>query len=128
MPPAEHDLGPLAMRVVGLLSSGPAAVQDVQQALARAGHDVAYTTVMTVLSRLYDKGVVVREKQERRYVYSLGKKAPAVTQGIMARMQKALFPADRRRPILALLDDESLSESDLRALRKRIDERLKAKP
>lgn len=124
----EQALGPLEMRVLGLLAGGgPTSVQDIQAAMARAGHDLAYTTVMTVLGRLHDKGLVVRTKEGRRFLYSPADRAPAVTHGIMARIQNALFPGDRARPILALLEDESLSESDLRALRRKIDERLRSK-
>ena len=116
------------MRVVGLLdSAGAASVQQVQEALRKEGHDIAYTTVMTVLSRLHEKGAVVRYKEGRRHIYGLAKNAPSMTRGMLARIQQALFPQNRARPILALLDDEALSDDELRLLRKRIDERLKAK-
>jgi predicted transcriptional regulator len=125
----EHGLGPLEMRVLGLLDGAePVPVQAIQQELERGGHDLAYTTVMTVLARLHDKGLVVRTKEGRRYLYRLGKRAPAVTQGILARVQRALFPGDRTRPILALLEDDALSADELRALRRKIDERLRGKP
>lgn len=115
------------MRVLGLLGSEPASVQEIQSALARSGHDLAYTTVMTVLGRLHEKGLVARAKEGRRYLYRLGRRAPSVSRGIVARIQRALFPSDRTRPILALLEDDTLSDEDLRALRRKIDERLKGK-
>ena len=47
------DLGPLEMRVLGLLSPGEAAsVAQVRGRLEVEGHGLAYTTVMTVLTRL----------------------------------------------------------------------------
>jgi predicted transcriptional regulator len=124
----EHGLGPLEMRILGLLDGADAtSVQEIQAALARSGHDLAYTTVMTVLGRLHEKGLLSRTKDGRRYVYRLAKRAPAVTHGIVSRIQRALFPSDRARPILALLEDDALSEKDLRALRRKIDERLRDK-
>lgn len=111
--------------MLGLLGADPASVQEIQEALARSGQELAYTTVMTVLGRLHEKGLLVRSKDGRRYLYRLGRRAPKVTRGIVARIQAALFPSDRARPILTLLDDEALSEEDLRALRQKIDERLK---
>ena len=113
------------MRVLGLLGEGGASVHDVQAALARQSEELAYTTVMTVLARLHEKGLVVRTKEGRRFLYRAGRKAPSVTRGIVTRIQRALYPSDRTRPILALLDDASLSEADLRALRKKIDARLR---
>src|SRR4051794_7997833 len=44
-----------------------ARVRDVRTALGRA---IAYTTVMTVLDRLYKKGVLERAREGRAYVYS----------------------------------------------------------
>jgi len=107
-----------------LVELEPASVQSVRSALERTGHEVAYTTVLTVLTRLHEKGVVAREKDGRRHVYRLAKRTPALTERLVSRVQRALFPRDRARPILALLDDESLSDRDLRALRAKIDERL----
>ena len=42
-------------------------MRDVRTAI---DHAVAYTTVMTVLDRLYKKGVLERERAGRAYVYS----------------------------------------------------------
>ncbi|MEZ4295714.1 MAG: BlaI/MecI/CopY family transcriptional regulator [Polyangiaceae bacterium] len=61
---------------------------------------------MTVLARLHEKGLVLRRKDGRRYLYRLAKRAPAVTQGVVARIQRALFPGTGRGPILALLEDD----------------------
>ena len=116
------------MRVLGLLDgAGSLSVHDLRAALERAGHDLAYTTVMTVLVRLHDKGLVVRTKEGRRYLYATAGRAPTVTRGIVSRIHKALFQNDRTRPILALLEDEDLSEADLRALRRTIDDKLRSR-
>jgi len=44
------------------------AVSDVHEALL-AEREIAYTTVMTTVSRLYDKGILDRQKDGRRYLY-----------------------------------------------------------
>ena len=63
------DLGPLEERVLDLLwrSSGPQAVRDVQEGLQG---DLAYTTVMTTLDRLYKKDLLVRRKDGTAYLYA----------------------------------------------------------
>ncbi len=43
-------------------------VGDVHRELER-GRDIAYTTVMTTVGRLFDKGLLTRERDGRRYVY-----------------------------------------------------------
>jgi BlaI family transcriptional regulator, penicillinase repressor len=123
---AAHGLGPLEMQVLGLLDAAePAPVAVIRKRLQRAGNDLAYTTVMTVLVRLHEKGLVTRQKQGNRFVYSPARSAPRVAQGILSRVRQSLFRGDRARPILALLDDEKLSADELRGLRDMIDEKLK---
>ncbi|WP_369390923.1 BlaI/MecI/CopY family transcriptional regulator [Streptomyces sp. CG1] len=40
-----------------------------RQVLERLPGDLAYTTVLTILSRLYDKGMLVRHREGRGYAY-----------------------------------------------------------
>ena len=124
----DQKLGPLEMRVLGLLPAERAlSVHDVRATLTSEGHELAYTTVMTVLTRLHEKGLVAREREGRRYLYRSGTRAPGVTHRIVATLKRALFPNDPRAPLLALLEDDTLSDDDLRALRTKIDERLRQK-
>ena len=55
------ELGPLEQRVLDLLWKQPqaVAVREVQSAL---GDELAYTTVMTTLDRLYKKGFLARQR------------------------------------------------------------------
>ena len=43
--------------------------QSVREVAEGLGADIAYTTVMTLLGRLYEKGLLARRRQGRRYVY-----------------------------------------------------------
>lgn len=65
-------LGPLEQRVMTRLwAAGPQTVGDVLEALnGSAERQLAYTTVMTVLVRLHEKGFVTRQKDGRHYCYS----------------------------------------------------------
>jgi len=63
-----HGLGPLEREVLDAVwRLGRASVRDARAALERAA---AYTTVMTVLDRLYKKGLVERQRDGRAFVYS----------------------------------------------------------
>lgn len=44
-------------------------VNDVLQVLEQR-REIAYTTVMTTVARLFDKGLLEREREGKRYVYS----------------------------------------------------------
>jgi len=61
-------LGPLENTVMEILwTSGDRSVRDVVEKLERP---LAYTTVMTTLDRLYKKGLLLRRKSERAFLYS----------------------------------------------------------
>ena len=124
----DPDLRPLEMRVLGRLDGkGALAVQDLKAELDKSGQELAYTTVMTVLVRLHEKGLVSRTKGGRRYLYAASRGAPKVARGIVARLSRTLFKNDRVRPILTLLDDEDISDAELRALRTAIDDKLRSR-
>lgn len=61
--------------------------QTARQVRERLPGDLAYTTVLTILSRLYDKGMLVRHRAGRGYAY-----APA--------RDEATHTADRMRSLL----------------------------
>ena len=71
VPHFEDVLGPLAAAIVRkVVARGEATVADVVAELGRSqGRDHAYTTIMTVMGRLHDKGVLERERRGRQYVY-----------------------------------------------------------
>lgn len=119
-------LGPLEVRVLALLRSGePLAVGALRDQLAQEGTELAYTTVMTVLSRLHKKGLLKRKREGNRYLYTPAASAPRVLGGILTRVRRALSASDRAAPILTLLEQEEFSADELRALRRAIDDRLK---
>jgi predicted transcriptional regulator len=66
---AEKLLGELELDVMRVVwESGSTTVRDVLEALAQT-RPLAYTTVMTVMSRLADKGLLVVDKQGKTYHY-----------------------------------------------------------
>jgi predicted transcriptional regulator len=112
------------MQVLGLLDGTDGrSVSDVQAHLTSQGHEAAYTTVMTVLGRLHEKKLVVRDKDGRRYLYRTASRAAPFKQRLLQRVQRALF-SDRLAPIAALLDQD-LDRAELHALKRLIDDKLK---
>lgn len=66
-------LGPLEAEIMNVLwsATGPMSVRDVLGRLnASRRAPLAYTTVMTVLSRLAEKGAAARAKEGRGYAYT----------------------------------------------------------
>src|ERR1700676_3521333 len=69
-PAAQRDIPPpLELECLkALWGMGEGTVRDVRQVLV-SSHNLAYTTVMTVLDRLEKRGGVSRRKQGRSFVY-----------------------------------------------------------
>lgn len=68
-PPA-WPLGPLAERILQVIwQRGPSTVRQVLEALT-PDHAVAYTTVMTVMTRMAERGLLRRVASGGSYTYS----------------------------------------------------------
>ncbi len=90
-------------------SEAPLTPAEVQ---AEVGGELAYTTVMTGLSRLHEKGVVSRERAGRAYAYSPVLDEPGIA---AAQMRQLLETGADRRAVLARFVG-SLSDADESAL------------
>jgi predicted transcriptional regulator len=87
-PEGKKVLGPLEAEVMGHLweAGKPLTVRELAERLNRArGEPLAYTTVMTVMSRLAEKEVLRRERAGRGYVYEAIARDPAeiAVRGVM---------------------------------------------
>jgi predicted transcriptional regulator len=109
---ARRSPGALEAEVLAVLwsSDEPQSPAEVQ---AQLSGDLAYTTVLTILSRLHDKGVATREKHGRSFRYH----AVDDEAGLAARrMTKVLDAEPDRGSVLARFVTQ-LSESDEEVLR-----------
>ncbi|MGB7538753.1 MAG: BlaI/MecI/CopY family transcriptional regulator, partial [Anaerolineales bacterium] len=97
---------------------GRASVQDVKDALA-PGRTLAYTTVMTVMSRLAEKGVLEREKEGRAYYYRPVASQEKVAGSLLRSMVNRLYDGATGRAIAHLLQtDSKVDDSELERLEK----------
>lgn len=121
------DLEAEIMEVVWSNEWAEFAVSDVHSILEDR-REVAYTTVMTTVSRLFDKGVLSREKDGRRYLYrpTLGRSEFVEK---MTREVLGSLPPVGREVALALLVERvaDADEADLDRLEALIRERRKGK-
>lgn len=96
-----RDRGELANEVLAAVAAADRALTPAE-VLAELGEDLAYTTVMTTLVRLHEKGVLTRERTGRAYAYS-----PADTAGVAARRMREVLDGGRdREVVLARFLDE----------------------
>jgi predicted transcriptional regulator len=84
----------------------------------RIGGSLAYTTVVTILSRLHAKGVLERHKAGRAYLY-----APVADQpGLAARRMARVLDGEADREAVLARFVSSLSDSDEELLRRMLGE------
>ena len=123
------DLTPAELRVMkALWDVGPASVADVRAELSRRGHEVAYTTVMTLLGRLAGKGAVLVDKDREPFVYSPAQRKESVLRDRLREFVREVFDGEADSLVLNLVEDESLSRAELRAIERKIaDAERKAK-
>ncbi len=102
------------MRVVWERQDQFVPVRDVRDAL---GENLAYTTVMTVMNRLYQKGLLRRTRHGRAWAYRPSSSREAYAAATMA---EALSMAeDRTAALLHFVAD--LDRSEAEALRRLLD-------
>ncbi|MBV8758711.1 MAG: BlaI/MecI/CopY family transcriptional regulator [Deltaproteobacteria bacterium] len=106
---------------------GPASVADVRAELSRRGHDVAYTTVMTLLGRLAAKQAVQVDKSREPFVYKPAHRRESVLRDRLREFVRDTFDGKADSLVLRLVEDQSLSRADLAKIEKMIADAEKKK-
>lgn len=107
------------MKVVWSL--GRPTVREVFDVLRRR-RDLAYTTVMTMMNILAQKGHLERAREGRAYRYSPVRSKQQVIAGLVDEFVGRVFDGAARPLLLSLVKDRELSADDLDAIRRAIDE------
>ncbi|MDT9695330.1 BlaI/MecI/CopY family transcriptional regulator [Streptomyces sp. P17] len=110
--PRRRGQGELEVQVLAALreADGPATAGWVQEWL---GGDLAYTTVITILTRLLAKGAVTRERAGRSFVWT-----PASDEaGLAARKMRKVLDAEQDREAVLASFVTALDPEDERLLR-----------
>lgn len=105
-----------------LWDRGTATVAEVREAL----HDeLAYTTVLTVLRTLEEKGYVGHEEEGRAHRYHPRIERAAAGASAIQRLTRKLFKGSPEMLLTHLVADRKLGEGEIRRLRQLLDERLR---
>jgi BlaI family transcriptional regulator, penicillinase repressor len=104
-----------------LWEGGAATVAEVR---ARLSDDLAYTTVLTVLRTLEEKGYAGHTEEGKAYRYH-----PLVERGeagnsVLRRMLRKVFKDSPELLLTHLVSDRGLSDAELRRMKSLLDERL----
>ena len=103
---------------------GKVTVRDVYEAL-RETRNLAYTTVLTVLGTLTEKGIVHREMRDRTYVYRPRVSHEEAVSRNLQYLAGKFFEGSARSLAAHMIDSEKLSRQELEELQRMIEEKLK---
>ncbi len=129
--PRASDLTPAEFNVLkALWTLGKGSVAEVRAELAARGSDLAYTTVMTLLGRLAQKHAVVVDRAREPYVYKAAHRRESVLRDRLRDFVREVFDGEADALVMRLIDDESLSRTELESISKRVEaaERSADKP
>jgi len=115
------DLTAAELRVMkALWEVGTGTVAEVRAELSKRGQELAYTTVMTLLGRLATKRAVVADKTREPFVYRPVHRRESVLRDRLREFVREVFDGQAESLVLNLVEDESLSRAELRAIERRI--------
>jgi predicted transcriptional regulator len=94
---------------------GEATVADVRARILE-DRDVAYTTVMTVLKKLAEKGYLTYHKEGRSYVYEPAQQPDEVQHSLLRRLMEKVFHGSPSALVQTLVRREDLSSEERREI------------
>ncbi len=106
-----------------LWRGGPSTVGEVRDALAESGHDVAYTTILTILVRLHEKALVTRTKEGRTFRYAAAFEEPELAAVAGRRELQRLIERHGAASLAGFARDLVGADSDLVARLRELAER-----
>jgi predicted transcriptional regulator len=115
-PPRELEVMSILWRL------GSATVAEVRDAI---GEELAYTSVLSALQTLEEKGYVRHEAEGRAYRYYPLVEAEHAGDSALARIRDAIFQGSAERLLAQLVADRGLSRAELERMRRLLAERLK---
>ncbi len=119
----QYDLGSAELEVLkALWDAGPLTVREVMNCMHRRRRRVAYTTVLTFLTRLEQKNFVSSDKSGLAYVYRATITRNDVSRSRVRTLVKQMYDGAAGPLVLQLVRQERLSRDELEALQSLIEQ------
>ena len=116
-------LGETEMEVLHhVWNTGEASVADIRE-LILEDRKVAYTTIMTVMKNLADKGYLKYRKEGISYIYSAAIDPSSVQYNLIDRLVDKVFHGSPKDLVQALVKNENLSKEDREEIKNLIQSR-----
>ncbi len=115
------------LRILKVLwRDGPQTVRQVKEVLTAEGGDPpAYTTVMTMMKQLAEKGALTVDRQRQSFVYAAAFRRDQVLSQRLVQFLHTVFDGKAEDLVLQLAEEADLTVEDLRRIEAKIAEREK---
>lgn len=121
-PRTEHPT-PAELEVLKILwDRGPLSVREVLAALREQGHERAYTSVMSLMNVMADKGLLRRRPQGRAFVYAPRSGREKTLGRMLGDLCRRAFEGSASTLVQRLLDEARPSRAELDAIRQALEE------
>src|SRR5262245_23521978 len=125
MRPRKTELTDHELQIMKVIwRGGSATVRDVYEELLKHRR-IAYTTVMTVMGVLEQKGRLKKNLSGRAYVYTPVQPESEVTTSMMRDFISRVFNGMARPLLVSMLEDGKITEEELNELKKLLKEKEK---
>jgi predicted transcriptional regulator len=94
-----------------------ATVRDVYETMLKRRH-VAYTTVMTMMKILENKGHLVKSQEDRAYVYQAAQPQQRVVRGLVRDFVNRVFNGSAEPLMVHLVEEKGFTERELAEIAK----------
>ena len=122
----EISFTPRELDVMSILwRAGSGTVSEVREGL---GEDLAYTSVLSALQTLEEKGFVRHESEGRAYRYHPTVAPENAGRSALARIREAVFQGSAELMFAQLVSDRRLKREELERMRRLLAERLEEEP
>jgi predicted transcriptional regulator len=108
-----------------LWQRAPQTVEDVRQALAAAGRELTYSSVITMLNIMVRKKYLRRTKRGRSFEYVPLVAEQGVHRGMLKDLLNRVFDGSAQAVVLELLETSDVDADELNAIRKLINRKAK---
>jgi BlaI family transcriptional regulator, penicillinase repressor len=115
--------GELAILQV-LWKQGDSTVRQVYEAMGSRG---AYTTVLTIMKTMTEKGLIKADKSNVTYVYSVTDPAEKVKSRLVSELVDRAFAGTAHDLVMQALSSAPVSKAELKAVRELLDKLEKGK-
>lgn len=106
--------------------AGTATVRDVYEALLER-RKIAYTTVMTMMGILEQKGHLKKTAQDRAYVYTPAQPQHEVVGSMVQDFVKRVFNGSAKPLLVHLIEDDKISPDELDEITRLLKDRRRKK-